>query len=328
MSEGLIVVIRSLIGSLACVVVGAIFASMTTNAGVVAVNQGTAHEALYGLCLSEGRAIAVGQGGLVLESLDGGETWNERNRFTDAALLDVDCGPRSQLYAGQGGALYRQTGESLEALQSGTDARLMSVAQSRDGDLAVAVGAFGTILVSVDQGFTWSSASLDWFAVLDDYVEPHLYDVHISAGGQITVVGEFALVMQSDDAGLTWQRRHRAESSLFGLYLDASGTGYAVGQEGTVLATGDGGETWAAIPTPTNDILLNIHRSDSGAVLATGIRKFIVSHDQGATWTEYDSPALTTGWYQGLVLLPAEEASAEQVMLAGHQANILKIELQ
>ena len=164
--------------------------------------------------------------------------------------------------------------------------------------------------------------------MLDDYVEPHLYDVHISAGGQITVVGEFALVMQSDDAGLTWQRRHRAESSLFGLYLDASGTGYAVGQEGTVLATGDGGETWAAIPTPTNDILLNIRRSDSGAVLATGIRKFIVSHDQGATWTEYDSPALTTGWYQGLVLLPAEEASAEQVMLAGHQANILKIELQ
>ena len=104
MSKGLIVVIRSLIGSLVCVVVGAVFASMTTNAGGVAVNQGTAHEALYGLCLSEGRAIAVGQGGLVLESLDGGETWNERNRFTDAALLDVDCGPRSQLYAGQGGA--------------------------------------------------------------------------------------------------------------------------------------------------------------------------------------------------------------------------------
>ena len=93
MSKGLIVVIRSLIGSLVCVVVGAASASMTTSAGVVAVNQGTAHEALYGLCLSEGRATAVGQGGLVLESLDGGETWNERNRFTDAALFDVDCGP-------------------------------------------------------------------------------------------------------------------------------------------------------------------------------------------------------------------------------------------
>ena len=97
MSKGLIVVIRSLIGSLVCVVVGAVFASMTTNAGVVAVNQGTAHEALYGLCLSEGRAIAGGPGGPVLESRDGGETWGGRDRFTDAALLDVDCGAPAPL---------------------------------------------------------------------------------------------------------------------------------------------------------------------------------------------------------------------------------------
>ena len=62
-----------------------------TDAEVEAVNLGTAHEALYGLCLRDSRAVAVGQHGLVLESSDSGDTWTELDRFTDAALLDVDC---------------------------------------------------------------------------------------------------------------------------------------------------------------------------------------------------------------------------------------------
>ena len=186
------------------------------DAGVKVVNLGTAHEALYGLCLRDSRAVAVGQHGLVLESSDSGDTWTELDRFTDAALLDVDCGETAELYVGQGGELYRRQNGDFEAVESGTDARLMSVAQSPDGGVAVAVGAFGAILLSADFGKTWQLSTLDWFAVLDDYVEPHLYDVHIADDGQITIIGEFALVIQSRDGGLTWQKRHQGESSLFG----------------------------------------------------------------------------------------------------------------
>ena len=320
--------LRRLIGFLLLAFASAKPVMADADALVEAVNLGTAHEALYGLCIKGNRAIAAGQNGLVLESTDRGETWAELDRFTDVAFLDVDCSDRTELYVGQRGAFYRRSEGKFEPVQSGTDARLMSVTQSSDGTLAAAVGAFGTILISVDQGETWETLSIDWFAILDDYVEPHLYDVHIREGGQITVIGEFSLVIQSNDAGLTWHTRHKGESSLFGLYLDATSTGYAVGQEGAMLTTADAGETWTAIPTPTNDILLNVTRSQTGAILATGIRKFIVSGDQGATWTEYDSPVLTTGWYQGLVLLPREEAARQEVLLAGHQANILKIELK
>ena len=120
------------------------------DAEVKVVSLGTAHEALYGLCMRDSRAVAVGQHGLVLESSDSGDTWTELDRFTDAALLDVDCGGTTELYVGQGGELYRRQGDDFEAVESGTDARLMSVAQSPDGSVAVAVGAFGAILVSAD----------------------------------------------------------------------------------------------------------------------------------------------------------------------------------
>ena len=152
--------------------------------------------------------------------------------------------------------------------------------------------------------------------------------MHIADDGQITVIGEFALVIQSRDGGVTWQKRYQGESSLFGLYIDTTGTGYAVGQEGAFLTTADAGETWAPGATPTNDILLSVSRMADGGIVSSGIRKFIVSRDHGVTWTEYNNPALTMGWYQGLELLSSGETANQAVLLAGHQASILKIELK
>ena len=297
------------------------------DAGVKVVNLGTAHEALYGLCLSDSRAVAVGQHGLVLESSDSGDTWTELDRFT-ACVTGCRLQWDRRAVCRSGWRVISPPDGDFEAVESGTDARLMSVAQSPDGSVAVAVGAFGAILVSADFGKTWQLSILDWFAVLDDYVEPHLYDVHIADDGQITIIGEFALVIQSRDGGVTWQKRHQGESSLFGLYIDSSGTGYAVGQEGALLTTADAGEVWTPVATPTNDILLSVSRTADGDIVSSGIRKFIVSRDLGATWTEYSSPALTTGWYQGLELLSAGETANPAVLLAGHRASILKFELK
>ncbi len=72
---------------------------------------------------------------------------------------------------------------------------------------------------------------MDWPTLTNDFFEPHLYDVHVSDTGTVTVVGEFELIIQSLDQGDTWQTVHLGEASLFGLSLHANGTGFAVGQE-------------------------------------------------------------------------------------------------
>ncbi len=295
---------------------------------VQSVHAGFKHEAIYGLCVDESKAIAVGEAGLILSSADGGDTWIKSERFSEVALLDVECGRGVELYVGQSGEIYRRTDGTVEAVSTDSDARLMSVAHSHAAGLTVAVGAFGTILVSADGGGSWSSSIVDWFAVLDDYVDPHLYDVDISEQGVVTIVGEFSLVLQSVDQGQSWITRQRGEPSLFGLNINSSGIGYAVGQEGTLLSTSDAGTSWTPIKTPTTDILLNVTSLNDGLIVATGMRQLIFSVDGGAHWSLSRSPAFAEGWYQGLEVSPKSEIGASIIFVAGHRANILKLELQ
>ena len=295
---------------------------------VQSVHAGFKHEAIYGLCVDEAKAIAVGEAGLILSSADGGDTWIESERFAEVALLDVECGRGIELYVGQSGEVYRRTNGAIQAVSTGSDARLMSVAHSQANGLTVAVGAFGSILVSTDGGESWTSSIVDWFEVLDDYVDPHLYDVDISEQGVITIVGEFSLILQSLDQGKSWATRQRGEPSLFGLNIDSSGIGYAVGQEGTLLSTSDAGTSWGTIKTPTTDILLNVTSIDGGVIVATGMRQLIVSDDGGDHWILNDNAAFLQGWYQGLEVSPESSLGTPMILLAGHRANILKVELQ
>lgn len=290
------------------------------------VYRGTAHDALFGLCLDGQQGVAVGGAGLVLETEDGGKNWVESPPFSDLALLDVSCGAGPNLIVSQGGAIFRASEGSYQAVESGTDARLLAVDSNSSG-LAFAVGAFGTMLRSEDGGLTWELTPMDWEAVLNDFVEPHLYDVQVDDNGVVTVIGEFELVMRSADGGTTWETAHKGEASLFGLNLTADGNGFAVGQEGRIIGTSDGGESWSEVSSPTGGILLNVWSSESGQVLVSGIRNMLQSNDGGNTWQVITGGDLSTGWYQGLVVTDDGGTSAKTALLAGHQGSIIKLEM-
>jgi photosystem II stability/assembly factor-like uncharacterized protein len=288
----------------------------------VQVFGGTAHDALYGLCLDGQRGIAVGSSGFVVESADGGQSWALGQSFSESALLDVSCGAGSTLIVGQQGSIFRSEGGVFKAVDSGTDARLLGIDNNSNG-LAFAVGSFGTILRSMDDGVNWESVPVDWEAILNDFVEPHLYAVDVSSAGIVTIVGEFELVIRSTDGGETWETAHKGEASLFGLNMTADSAGFAVGQDGRVIRTEDGGVSWSEVPTPTEGILLNVWSATDGEVLITGIRNLLQSADGGASWELLEGGDLNTGWYQGLVVT-GDERSA---LLAGHQGNVLQLQL-
>jgi photosystem II stability/assembly factor-like uncharacterized protein len=230
------------------------------------------------------------------------------------------------LIVAQAGGIFRWDDGAYHAVDSGTDARLLGVASSQAG-LAFAVGSFGTILRSTDSGQHWESVVIDWEAILNDFVEPHLYAVEVSRAGVVTIVGEFELVMRSLDGGETWATAHTGEASLFGLSINEDGGGFAVGQDGRVIRTGDGGATWSAVPTPTVSILLNVWSSAAGEVVVSGIRTLLRSSDGGNSWVLEEGADLNVGWYQGLVVTSGTETPGEAVLLAGHRASIIKLQL-
>ena len=292
----------------------------------VRVFGGTAHDALYGMCVDGQQGIAVGSAGLVIESSDGGQSWTPGQSFSESALLDVSCGAGSTLIVAQQGGIFRSENGVFGQVDSGTDARLLGVDNNSDG-LAFAVGGFGTILRSTDDGVSWESLPVDWEAILNDFVEPHLYAVDVSPAGVVTIVGEFELVIRSTDGGQTWETAHKGEASLFGLSMTADGTGFAVGQEGRVVRTEDGGASWSEIPTPTEGILLNVWSAPDGEVLISGIRNLLQSRDGGESWELLEGSDLNTGWYQGLAVTGDESSPLAAALLAGHHGNVLQMRL-
>ena len=318
----------------------------------IQVYKGTAHDALYGLCQSGSQQLAVGDAGLVLESQDAGESWTKISPFTENALLDISCRNGVSLVVGQKGEIFRRAVGGLRAVNglkavdglkaanglkavegftsvaSNTEERLLSVSDVSGSGLAVAVGAFGTIIRSTDAGQSWESVTMDWPTMTNDFFEPHLYDVHVSDSGVVTVVGEFELIIQSLDQGETWQTVHLGEASLFGLSLHANGTGFAVGQNGKIIKTADGGRVWQEVAASSSGILLNVWSSGSGDVLISGIRNTLQSSDNGLSWNRIDQGVLSSGWYQGLSVIDGGNSQSKSALLAGHGGNLIKLELQ
>lgn len=286
------------------------------------VHQGIVHDALYDVCLDGQSGLAVGVAGTVLSTNDAGLTWQDGSAGVSAALLGVSCGKDVSLVVGQGGLILRKAGDGdWVKIDSGTDQRLLSVSANASG-LAVAVGGFGTVLKSTDGGLTWAPQSFDWEAILNDFYEPHVYDVNVSPEGVITVVGEFDLVLRSADQGETWATVNQGDTSLFAVDFRDTSSGFAVGQDGKVVKTLDGGLSWTVMPVPTSENLLDVWSSGS-QVLVSGIRTLMRSRDDGLNWEIITEGDVTVQWYQALKGVTS--GGADSVVMVGHSGRIISI---
>lgn len=280
--------------------------------------QGIAHDAYFDVCLNGSDGFAVGATGSIADSTDGGLTWNKLDPVTTSSLLGVTCDGPNPIAVGQEGAVLIRKGGLWERVPAVTQQRLMSVSANKAG-LAVAVGGFGVVVVSKDGGDTWTPVSIAWEPILNDFVEPHMYDVKVAESGVITIVGEFELVLRSEDAGDTWTVLHKGDASLFSLHLRDATTGFAVGQEGKILKTTDGGLTWAPVASPTKINLLDVWSSASGEVVATGMRALLKSTDDGNAFVPVTGGDVAINWYG------AVSGSGQNVVIVGHSGRIVGV---
>lgn len=287
-----------------------------------ALVQGTVHQALFGVAFDGDRGVAVGAMGEIMESADSGKSWTAVSpRPTPLALLGVGVHGSRRIAVGQQGTiLLSENAGPWTAMKSGSKERLLAVSVNEKGQ-AVAVGSFGTILVSGDGGHSWEPRTIDWSKILKDPVDPHLFDVIVGDNGAVTVVGEYGLILRSSDAGARWTATTNGEASLFGLELRPDGVGYAVGQEGTVLATRDGGARWTRLVTGSQAVLLSVSSAADGRVVIAGMREMLQSSDNGATWKPRTDQDFATAWYSQLAM-PADGG----LVMVGHSGRIVRLQ--
>ena len=136
-------------------------------------------------------------------------------------------------------------------------ADLYSVAAS--GTRVVAVGYFGSVLVSNDGGETWDTPATG--------TDEPLYAVAFGPKDEVWAAGRAGVMLHSKDAGRSWLRRPTPFSRhVFGLYASAPDTVLAVGDFGLQLKTEDGGGRWVCIPREQDVILGRLVRAGPDAV--------------------------------------------------------------
>jgi photosystem II stability/assembly factor-like uncharacterized protein len=259
-----------------------------------------ANVAFHGVAMIDAsHGFVVGDGGLMLETHDGGQSWQSRMSVTGASLAAIQfVDPAHGFIVGEGGAILATVdgGVSWRTQSAGTSNDLvgLSMLSPTEGWVVGNGGLFHT----VDGGDTWSAlpapdvdaTDVDFADAQHGWVVGAGYYTDPDIGGDTR-----GAIFGTSDGGLTWTRQWVAPNHNFPLFdvevVDAS-TVWAVGEmslsgDGAVLlATHDGGATWTSVDAKVQMGLAAIDFVDSDYGWAVGDAGVIThTEDGGATWT-------------------------------------------
>ena len=270
--------------------------------------------------LPGGRLVAVGERGHVLLSDDAGVTWRQ-----------VPAPVRSTLTAVAGNA-----------------------------DAVVAAGHDGVILHSADRGETWRRVREERWSV-DNQMSPSngtpVLDVLFLDARRVLAIGAYALMLRSDDGGVTWTQLEpdltggdpvaeagaeevpvddlddEGDALLFDaddLLIDdevdphlnaVARVGDAllmVGERGSIYRSRDDGETWRRLQLPYGGSMFGVLPLSGQSALVYGLRgRVFQSDDAGDSWRDIDT-GVNASLFGGAV------GGNGQVVLVGAQGAVLR----
>lgn len=267
--------------------------------------------------LDKNTGWVVGDQGLILKTLDGGNSWSSQESGTQNDLSSVNFVNDSTGWA-VGHDIYQRDGTVLKTINggetwstqlTGISAGLYS-AQFIDDSTGWTVG-FGDILKTGDGGNNWEGiGSIDWF-----------FSVHFVNADTGWVVGHLGKIYKTTNGGTSWvdQSVSSSYSLKSGFFIDSK-TGWIVGDPfddsplakstSSILKTSDGGDTWNG-QSAIGYFLESVFFVDSNTGWAAGVDGVILNtQDGGENWSIQTSGTTellaslyfvddTTGWVVG-----------------------------
>lgn len=265
---------------------------------------------LYGVSsLDANTWVAVGDGGTIIRSGNGGITWTSVTSPVADALRGVSMHGNFGLAVGISGRVARSTNSGLSWVEvtRPTTRNLYSVSI---GDvMTVAVGHEGTILVSTDNGLTWAVRFAGTASALFSVSVNGMNAVGVGGAGAVvmtvnggsgwglTVIGsqltffygtsfvnsltgwlvgsttppQGNVIARSNNGGFVWSGETAPTTEqLFGVSFAAMDTGTAVGGNGTIIHTVNGGSSWVSQVSGTSQILNGVSFSNTSLGIAVG----------------------------------------------------------
>lgn len=200
------------------------------------------------------RGIAVGHGGSILATYDGGIGWVDVSLGADVNLFAACYAADDDMWAGGiDGHIYRSLdgGLSWSSLQSGPHADLSAVSFA-DADVGFVVGPrhasgsffFPTAMKTVDGGRSWNAISVgSGFDTAGD-----LNAVSMADQDHAVAVGEAGQVWATANGGASWTSLDAGTSEdLYDVEFTDGNHGIIVGRAGLARVTIDGGANWSDV---------------------------------------------------------------------------------
>lgn len=240
----------------------------------------------------------VGAGGTILNTTNGGTTWNlvPVPATVTQLLHGIDfTSPTKGYIAATGGVLLRtyDRGATWSTMTSPTTVGLLCLNFIDDttGFIGGGAAAGYGIWKTSDSGLTWyNKPSGGNFAI---------YDIQFSAGGNIGYAcGIGGVIMKTIDRGTTWFINVPGATSgtvLTSLVVLNDTVVYVCGQSGTVKRTTNGGTSWVTLTTGITTYLNSICSMSDSIFIAAGLSGVAIrTTDAGATWLPLTSGVTST----------------------------------
>lgn len=285
--------------------------------------------------LSTERAIVVGYGGKIIETTNGGRTWQRLESGVDDALFSVYFADDEHgwvtgqdgliLHTTDGGKTWRkqESNAVFTELDGSTNLAYLFSITGLDAERLWAVGDRSMLVRTTDGGATWTSSQVKMQADLSGgegmaAADPVFYDVAFADADRGWIVGEFGKIMSTRDGGATWAEQNRSLlegtgffdpldlPSLFGVFVIDPNHVVASGLEGHVARTMDGGEVWgydeSDVEIPLLDPLFDLVQLPDGTGWAVGAAGEVMRREPGAeaVWRRSGMASDVSTWLRAI----------------------------
>lgn len=237
---------------------------------------------------------AVGHGGVILHSSDGGQSWTRQ--------LDGRAAAQIELVAAQASGDPKRVASAEQLVGDGADKPFLAV-HFWNATRGFAIGAYGLIFGTEDGGATWTS----WSKRVPNPKGLHLNALHVS-GDTVFFAGEQGLILRSVDSAHSFQALDIPYKGSWFAITGSAANVVVAGLRGTVFRSMDAGATWTVVQVP-------VPVSISSA-LATKDGSLLFANQAGMLLTSADGG-------QSLRALPARPGPALTALAEGSNGALL-----
>lgn len=229
---------------------------------------------------------AAGNFGVILNTVDGGQTWQTQLNGLQANQLTLEAAQAAVAHNSDVPGMAFAMRRATAFVQGGPNRPFLTMLAFSTQKVMV-FGAYRLTMLTTDGGKTW----VDWSLHVYDNLSHDLYDATI-VGQQIYVVGEAGLVFRSADDGESFLPvAPTSDATLFGVLGAQDGSVIVFGVAGTCLRSTDGGNSWTVVDLGTQDGMTAGRVLEQGViVLASENGGLFVSKNHGLTFDAISAP--------------------------------------